>query len=439
LPRAHLYNVRSFDEKMTDAATKIKGLKCKECGKYFPPKATHVCDECFGPLEVDYNYDLLKGKVTRASIEAGPRTLWRYWDLLPVETREPVSIHEGFTPLFRAKNLGKELGLDNLYIKNDSVNPTYSFKDRVVSVALTRAKELGFDTVACASTGNLAGAVAAYGKVGGFKTCVFIPSDLEAGKITGAGVYDPVLVGIDGSYDDVNRLCSEIADAYKWAFVNVNVRPYYAEGSKTLGFETAEQLGWQAPDHCVVPVASGSLLTKIYKGLKEFMALGLIPEKPFKMSAAQAEGCAPVVNAILSGGEVIPVKPRTIAKSLAIGNPADGYYASKLVRETGGGAASVTDAEIVEGIKLLARTEGLFTETAGGVTVGVLKKLVSGGKIKKNEVVVAYITGNGYKTLEAVSGKTSPVHVIAPRIDEFRALYDRLSGAPAPAAAGRPA
>lgn len=422
---------------MTNPATdKIKGLKCKECGKYFPPKAIHVCDECFGPLEVDYNYDLLKGRVTRASIQAGPPTLWRYWDLLPVETRNPVTIHEGLTPLFHAKRLGAELGLDKLYVKNDSVNPTYSFKDRVVSVALTRAKELGFDTVACASTGNLAGAVAAYGKVGGFKTCVFIPSDLEAGKITGAGVYDPVLFGVNGSYDDVNRLCSEIADVYKWAFVNVNVRPYYAEGSKTLGFETAEQLGWQAPDHCVVPVASGSLLTKIHKGLREFMALGLIPEKPFKMSAAQAEGCSPVVKAIQTGGEVVPVRPKTIAKSLAIGNPADGYYASKLVRETGGGADSVTDEEVVEGIKLLARTEGLFTETAGGVTIGVLKKLALGGKIKRGEVVVAYITGSGYKTLEAVTGKTARVNLIAPRLDEFRALYDRVSAEKVPAAAG---
>lgn len=422
---------------MTASTThKIKGLKCKECGKYFEPKAIHVCDECFGPLEVDYNYDLLKGKITRASIEAGPRTLWRYWDLLPVETRDPVTIHEGFTPLFHAKNLGRELGLDNLYIKNDSVNPTYSFKDRVVSVALTRAKELGFDTVACASTGNLAGAVAAYGKVGGFKTCVFIPSDLETGKITGAGVYDPILVGINGSYDDVNRLCSEIADAYKWAFVNVNVRPYYAEGSKTLGFETAEQLGWKAPDHCIVPVASGSLLTKIYKGLKEFMALGLIPEKKFSMYAAQADGCSPVVTAIRNDAEVVPVRPKTIAKSLAIGNPADGYYAAKLVKETGGGADSVSDPEIVDAIKLLARTEGLFTETAGGVTIGVLKKLVRGGKIKKGDVVVAYVTGSGYKTLEAVTGQTAKVHVISPRLDEFRALHDRLSGAKTPAAAG---
>jgi threonine synthase len=419
------------------ATDKIKGLKCKECGKYFPAKATHVCDECFGPLEVDYNYDVLKGRVTRASIEAGPRTLWRYWDLLPVESRNLVTIHEGFTPLFHAKRLGAELGLDNLYIKNDSVNPTYSFKDRVVSVALTRAKELGFDTAACASTGNLAGAVAAYGKVGGFRTFVFIPSDLEEGKIIGAGVYEPNLVAVKGNYDDVNRLCSEIADVHKWAFVNVNVRPYYAEGSKTLGFETAEQLGWRAPDHCVVPVASGSLLTKIHKGLREFMALGVIPEKPFKMHAAQADGCSPVVKAILGGGEVVPERPSTIAKSLAIGNPADGYYATKLVRDGGGAAGSVSDDEVIGGIRLLARTEGLFTETAGGVTIGVLKKLAAGGKIKRGETVVAYITGNGFKTMEAVSGKLAAVNVISPRLDEFRALYDRLSGASrAPVTAG---
>jgi threonine synthase len=406
---------------------KIKGLKCKECSRIYEPKAVHVCEDCFGPLEVDYNYDLLKGKVTRASIQAGPHTLWRYWDLLPVETRNTVSIHEGFTPLFHAKNLGRELGLDNLYIKNDSVNPTYSFKDRVVSVALTRAKELGFDTVACASTGNLAGAVAAYGKVGGFKTFVFIPSDLEEGKITGAGVYDPVMIGIDGTYDDVNRLCSEVADNYKWAFVNVNLRPYYAEGSKTLGFETAEQLGWQAPDHCVVPAASGSLLTKIYKGLKEFEALGLISPHATKMHVAQASGCGPIVKAIKAGTDVVePLRPKTIAKSLAIGNPADGPYAAQVVQKTGGTGETVADDEIIESIKLLARTEGIFTETAGGVTIGVLQKLARDGRIKRGEVVVAYVTGNGFKTMDAVAGRVSKVNVISPRIDAFRALHDSL-------------
>lgn len=412
-------------------STKIKGLKCKECGELYPAKAIHVCEFCFGPLEVDYNYDFIKRSLTRAKIESGPHTLWRYWDLLPVDTDNVVSIHEGMTPLFHAKNLGRALGLNNLFIKNDSVNPTYSFKDRVVSVALSRARELGFDTVACASTGNLAGAVAAYGASAGFKTFVFMPADLEAGKIVGAGVYDPVVVGVRGNYDEVNRLCAEVADTHKWAFVNVNVRPYYSEGSKTLGFETAEQLNWRAPDHCVVPAASGSLLTKIYKGLKEFEMLGLIPKHKTRMSVAQAEGCAPVATAVREKTDVVrPVRPRTIAKSLAIGNPADGPYASRIVMDTHGAADTATDEEIVEGIRLLARTEGLFTETAGGVTVAVLKKLAASGRISADELVVAYITGNGFKTMEAVAGRVAPVHEIAPQLAEFRGLYERLGRSP---------
>jgi threonine synthase len=417
------------------ATTKIKGLKCKECGRPFPAKAIHVCEYCFGPLEADYNYEHIKKVLTRAKIESGPHTLWRYWDLLPVEDRNVVTIHEGFTPLFHAKNLGKLLGLKNLYIKNDSVNPTFSFKDRVVSVALSRTRELGFDTVACASTGNLAGAVSAYGGVAGFRTFVFIPSDLEEGKVLGAGVYDPVIVAVEGNYDQVNRLCAEIADAFKWAFVNVNIRPYYAEGSKTLGFEAAEQLGWQAPDHCVVPVASGSLLTKIHKGLQEFQKIGLIPEHPTRISAAQAEGCSPVVSALRENSDIIkPVRPQTIAKSLAIGNPADGYYAWRIVKQTGGHGETASDAEIVEGIKLLAKTEGVFTETAGGVTVAVLKKLVQSGRISSNERVVAFITGNGFKTTEAVTGRVAKPNVISPKIDEFRRLYDRI----APSSAEKP-
>lgn len=414
--------------------SKIKGLKCKECGRAFPAKAIHVCEFCFGPLEVDYNYDFLHKSVTRAHIEAGPRSLWRYWDLLPVESRDVVSIQEGFTPLFHAKNLGKLLGLKNLYIKNDSVNPTFSFKDRVVSVAISRTRELGFDTVACASTGNLAGAVSAYGAVAGLRTFVFIPADLEEGKILGAGVYDPVIVGVDGNYDEVNRLCAEVADAFKWAFVNVNVRPYYAEGSKTLGFEVAEQLGWKAPDHCVVPVASGSLLTKIYKGLQEFQKLGLIPEHATRISAAQPQGCSPVVTALQEHSDIIkPVRPKTIAKSLAIGNPADGYYAWRVVKQTGGFGEWATDEEVVEGIKLLAKTEGVFTETAGGVTVAVLKKLARSGKIKSDETTVAFVTGNGFKTTEAVSGRVSRVNVIAPKIDAFRDLYKTVADPHAPA------
>ncbi len=407
--------------------SKIKALKCKECGQETPAVAKHVCEFCFGPLEVVYDYDAIRKEISREKIESRPRTLWRYWDLLPVETREPVTLGEGFTPLFKSRNLGKMLGLKNLYFKNDTVNPTFSFKDRVVTVALTRSRELGFDTVACASTGNLAGAVAAYGSVGGFRTFVFIPADLEKGKVVGAGVYDPIIVGVKGNYDDVNRLCAEVADQYRWAFVNVNIRPYYAEGSKTLGFEVAEQLGWRAPDHVVVPAASGSLLTKIYKGLGEFHQLGLIPEFHTKISVAQAAGCSPIVTAIKEKSDIVkPVIPHTIAKSIAIGNPADGYYASKVVQKTGGSGESVTDDEIVEGIKLLAKHEGVFAETAGGTTVAVLKKLVELGRIERDETVVAYITGNGLKTQEAVAEKVSKPHLIDAQINQFRDLYDSI-------------
>ncbi len=404
---------------------KIKSLKCKECGREFPAKAIYVCEFCFGPLEVRYNYDYIKKKTSGKTIEKGPLSLWRYKELLPVESDDITTLQEGFTPLIHAKNLGEVLGLKNLYIKNDTVNPTFSFKDRVVTVAISRARELGFATVACASTGNLAGAVSAYGAVAGLKTFVFIPHDLEQGKILGAGIYNPVIVGVKGNYDDVNRLCSEIADAFRWAFVNVNIRPYYSEGSKTLGFEVAEQLGWRAPDSVVVPVASGSLLTKIYKGLNEFNLLGLIGDVKTKFYAAQAVGCSPVVAAIKENSEIIkPVKPNTIAKSLAIGNPADGYYAWKVAKETGGGGETVSDTEIVEGIKLLASTEGVFAETAGGVTIGVLKKLVEQKKIERNHTTVAYITGNGLKTQEALMDKVSKPHIINPSFEEFKKLYN---------------
>ncbi len=413
--------------------SKIKGLKCKECERLYEPKALHVCEFCFGPLEVDYNYEFIKSNISRKSIEAGPLSLWRYWPLLPVETKDVITLQEGFTPLIHAKNLGAQLGLKNLYIKNDTVNPTFSFKDRVVSVALTRARELGFSTVACASTGNLAGAVSAYGAVANMKRFVFIPADLEEGKVIGAGVYNPIIIAIQGTYDEVNRLCSEVADAFKWAFVNVNIRPYYAEGSKTLGFEVAEQLGWKAPDQVIVPAASGSLLTKIYKGLKEFEALGLIPKTNTKLNCAQAAGCAPIATAIQEKTDAIrPVRPKTIAKSLAIGNPADGVYASQLVMKTGGQGVAVTDDEIVEGIKLLASTEGIFTETAGGVTVASLKRLVQTGTIRPDEVTVVYVTGNGLKTLDAVQGKVSKPYVINARLQDFRDLYERLQS-PTPA------
>jgi len=410
------------------AELKIKALQCKECAHQFPAKAIHVCEFCFGPLEVVYDYDAIKARVSRSSIEKGPRSLWRYWDFLPVETREPITIQEGYTPFWHAKHLGEVLGLKHLYIKNDTVNPTFSFKDRVVSTAITRAHELGFDTVACASTGNLACAVAAYGATSRKRAFVFIPADLEPSKVVGAGIYGPTIIGIKGNYDQVNRLCAEVADAFKWAFVNVNVRPYYAEGSKTLGFEVAEQLGWRAPDHCVVPIASGSLLTKIHKGLQEFIKVGLIPEHKTRMSGAQAEGCCPVVTAYKEKSDIIkPVKPNTIAKSLAIGNPADGFYALDLIQKTGGAAESVTDDEIVDGIFQLASTEGVYTETAGGVTIATLKKLAASGRIRPDELTVAFITGNGYKTQEVVAEKVNKPFIIEPSIGQFREIYDQIS------------
>src|SRR3990172_1960917 len=379
---------------------KIKGLKCRECGKLYPPVALHVCEFCFGPLEVDYNYDEIRRHISRERIGNGPKSLWRYADLLPVEGPPTVGLYAGFTPLIEAKNLGAELGLKKLYIKNDTVNhPTLSFKDRVVAIAITRARELGFTAVACASTGNLANSVAAHAAEARLRCYVFIPGDLEAGKILGSLIYAPTVVAVEGNYDDVNRLCSEVAGEYHWAFVNINIRPYYAEGSKTLAFETAEQLGWTAPDHVVVPIASGSLLTKIRKGLWELAHLGLIDPARTRVSGAQAEGCSPVATAFGAGRDFIkPITPKTIAKSLAIGNPADGYYALKAVRESGGAIEVASDPEIVEGIHLLARTEGIFAETAGGVTIAVMKKLAKQGTIRRDELTVAYITGHGLKT-----------------------------------------
>lgn len=412
---------------LVEKSCKIKGLKCRECGRLFPPKALYVCDFCYGPLEVNYDYDEIRQRVSREKIASGSLTLWRYWDFLPVETKEVVSLQEGYTPLRHARNLGSLLGLKNLYVKNDAVNPTYSFKDRVVSVAVNRSRELGFDTLACASTGNLAGSVAAYGAVSGMKTFVFIPADLESGKIVGCCIYGPNVIGIDGNYDQVNRLCAELADVYHWAFVNVNLRPYYSEGSKTLGFEVAEQLGWRTPDHCVVPAASGSLLVKIYKGFQEFIKTGIIPSASVKMSVAQANGCSPIVTALREKIDILkPVRPNTLAKSLAIGNPADGYYTLKVVRETGGFGETATDEEIIDGIKLLARTEGIFTEPAGGVTVAVLKKLAESGRIKPDETVVAFITGNGLKTQEAVTNSIK-FHKIPPKLDSFRELYKSIT------------
>jgi threonine synthase len=407
---------------------KIKGLKCRECRKEYPAKPLHVCEFCFGPLEVDYNYDEIRGMISREGIAQGPMSLWRYAALLPVEGPPTVGLHGGFTPMVRARNLARALGLEALYLKNDTVNhPTLSFKDRVVAVALTRAKELGFDTVACASTGNLANSVSAHAAQAGLKCYVFIPSGLEAAKILGNLIYKPRVIAVEGNYDDVNRLCSEIASEYAWAFVNINIRPYYAEGSKTLAYETAEQLGWRSPDHVVVPIASGSLLTKIWKGLKEFDHLGLIPPVKTRVSGAQAEGCSPVAEAFKMKRDFIkPVKPKTIAKSLAIGNPADGYYALKTVKETGGSVEVATDAEIVDGITLLAETEGIFAETAGGVTVAVLKKLVEQGTIRKGDVAVAYITGHGLKTQEAVMQAVGEPVRIQPNLGSFEQTIQNI-------------
>ncbi|MEZ0323123.1 MAG: threonine synthase [Hydrogenothermaceae bacterium] len=400
---------------------KVKALKCKECGAEYPVEPLHVCEFCFGPLEIVYDYEEIKRNISREKIEKGPKSLWRYIDLLPVE-KATVGLSAGFTPLIKAENLGRLLGLNNLYIKDDSVNhPTLSFKDRVVAVALSKAKEFGFDTAACASTGNLANSVAAHAASAGMNCYVFIPSNLETNKIIGSLVFNPTVVAVDGNYDDVNRLSSEIANEFGWAFVNINVRPFYSEGSKTLAFEVAEQLGWKIPDVVVAPLASGSLYTKIWKGFNELKDLGLVEGNLPRMLGAQAEGCSPIYQAFKEGRDFIkPVKPNTIAKSIAIGNPADGPYAVKVAKESKGDIQIATDEEIIEGIKLLAKTEGIFTETAGGTTIAVLKKFAQAGLIGKDEIVVAYITGNGYKTMEVLEGKLNkPIH-IKPSLMEFK-------------------
>jgi threonine synthase len=406
----------------------VKGLRCRECGRTYPVEALHVCDYCFGPLEVTYDYDALRRSVTRQKIAAGPLTIWRYADLLPVSDAAPVDLGAGFTPLVRADRLAAELGLTELWIKNDTVNPTASFKDRVVSVSLTKARQLGFKVAACASTGNLANSVAAHAARAGITSYVFIPDDLEMAKVVTTAVYGGNLVAVRGNYDDVNRLCAELTSEHPtWAFVNVNLRTYYAEGSKTLAFEVAEQLGWQVPDHVIVPVASGSQLTKIHKGFIELGKVGLLDEdEPLvRISGAQAAGCAPVANAFVEQSDYVrPVKPATIAKSLAIGNPADGWYALETVRSTGGAFASASDPEILDAIRLLARTEGIFAETAGGVTIAALEKLVSNGAVRPDERVVAYVTGHGLKTVEALAGTVAPTTTIDPTLDAFEAALD---------------
>lgn len=402
----------------------MKALKCRECGREYPLTATHVCEFDFGPLEVAYDYDQIKRALTREIIQSRSKSMWRYRELLPVAGEPTVGTQVGFTPLVKADRLARRLGVRELWIKNDTVNyPTLSFKDRVVSVALSRARELGFTTVACASTGNLANSVAANAAAAGLKAYVFIPSDLEQGKIVNSLVYAADVIGIKGHYDEVNRLCAEIAGKFGWAFVNVNMRPYYAEGSKSMGYEIAEQSDWQVPQHTVVPMASGSLLTKVHKAYQELIKLKLVPETAYKIHGAQATGCSPISAAQKTGLDFFkPVKPNTIAKSLAIGTPADGFYALRVMKETGGAAEDVSDDEIREGIKLLAECEGIFAETAGGVTVGVARKLIASGKIPAGDSAVLCITGNGLKTLDAVIGQVGQPREIKPSLREFESL-----------------
>jgi threonine synthase len=411
----------------------VTHLQCKECKSEYPLEALYVCERCFGPLEVAYDHSRLAGGDTdelRRRIQAGPQNIWRYADFLPLVGGPPgpsgrlasrVGLPAGCTPLIRADRLAQRLGLREVWVKNDAANPTHSFKDRVVSVATARARELGFQTIACASTGNLANSVAAHGAALGFESYVFIPADLEEQKVLATGVYGTRLIAVQGNYDDVNRLCTELCAERDWAFVNVNLRPYYAEGSKTLAFEIAEQLGFELPDRIVAPVASGSLFTKIGRGFAEWCEVGLLDGETPRMNGAQAEGCAPVASAFATGHDVCrPVKPNTIAKSLAIGNPADGPYALELARDSGGSVDAVSDEEIREGIELLAQTTGVFTETAGGVTTAVLSKLAQRGEIDPDERVVLVITGEGLKTLDAVRGRFE-TNVIAPTVEDFEA------------------
>jgi threonine synthase len=396
-------------------------LVCKECGQTYPLEARYVCEHCFGPLEVSYDHAQLDPAEARRKIQAGSRGIWRYADFLPFAERPRDPLEPGLTPLVRADRLAERLGLREVWVKNDAANPTHSFKDRVVAVAIAKAQELGFEVIACASTGNLANAVAARAAALGLDSYVFVPADLEEQKLLATGVYGTRLVGVRGTYDDVNRLCTQLCEARPWAFLNVNLRPYYSQGSKTLAFETVEQLGWALPDRVVCPIASGSLFTKLGRGFGEWIDLGLVDGELPTFNGAQAAGCSPVATAFEAGWEVCkPQRPDTIAKSLAIGDPADGVYALELARRTGGGIDSVTDEEIRAGIRLLAETTGIFTETAGGVTTAVLAKLADQGLIDPSERVVAYITGEGLKTLEATR-ESFRMHEIEPTVEGFEA------------------
>jgi threonine synthase len=402
----------------------IENLKCKECGAAYELDASYFCEACFGPLEVVYDHSKLDAAEAKRRIQAGSQGIWRYADFLPFAGRPGDPLEPGLTPLLRADRLAERLGVDaEIWVKNDAANPTHSFKDRVVAVAVAKARELGFDTVACASTGNLANAVAAHAAAAGFDSYVFVPANLEEQKLLATGIYGTNLVGVRGNYDDVNRLCTQLAETRPWAFVNVNLRPYYAEGSKTLAYETAEQLGWKLPDRVVCPIASGSLFTKVGRGFQEWLDIGLVEGEQPTFNGAQAEGCSPVATAFAEGWDVCkPQKPETIAKSLAIGDPADGPYALEHARKTGGGVDSVTDEEIKDGIRLLAETTGIFTETAGGVTVGVLRKLAERGEFAAGERVVVYITGEGLKTLDAARDRFQ-MHEIDPDLESFESEF----------------
>jgi threonine synthase len=411
----------------------VKGLTCRVCGKLYDPAPINFCTDDFGPLEVAYDYDAVREVLSREKIEARPRTMWRYAELLPLDGEPTVGVHSGGTPLVRADRLAEELGVEKLWVKNDAVNfPTLSFKDRVVAVALSKAKEFGFETVGCASTGNLANSVAANAAAAGLNAVIFVPADLERAKVLGTSVYGARVVAVTGTYDEVNRLSTQVAFKYGWGFVNINLRPYYAEGSKTVGFEIAEQLGWRLPRHVVCPMAGGALIGKIHKAFTELAAVGLVEGGACAMHGAQATGCNPISDAVKNGRETHrPVRrPNTIAKSLAIGDPADGYFAARLIRETGGWAEDVSDAEISEAIALLARTEGIFAETAGGVTLAVARKLIEQGRIPRDEEIVVCVTGNGLKTQDATAGVVEEPAVIKPTLDAFDAVH-RLDLEPA--------
>ena len=403
----------------------VRGLKCRLCGKTYPAEALNFCTEDFGPLEVDYHYEAIAEALSRSRVESRPETMWRFRELLPLDGAPTVGTQVGGTPLVRADRLADALGVEHLWLKNDAVNfPTLSFKDRVVAVALSKARELGFQTVGCASTGNLANSVAANAAAAGLEAYVFIPADLERTKILGTSIYGAHVVGVTGTYDQVNRLCTQVAFKYGWGFVNINLRPFYAEGSKTVGFEIAEQLGWRVPQHVVVPMAGGSLIGKIQKAFQELARIGLIDDPACKIHGAQPAGCSPISTAVKNGWDTHrPVRqPRTIAKSLAIGDPADGYFAARVIRDSGGWAEDVSDTEIAEAMTLLGRTEGIFAETAGGVTVAVARKLIEQGRIPRDEEIVLCITGNGLKTQDAVAEYLEQPAVIAPSLEEFNRL-----------------